>query len=110
MASVERAGALLREWNISTSRIFCTSVSQGRACSLRGTVVEANQEGFTIANSSDENLVIRFFQVRNFDVQIVRFFQVPKFKIGNTGKGSLVRALRLSLDDGGEITLHEESP
>ncbi len=97
MASLEEADALLRKWNINESQIFCTSVLLGRAASsLRGVIVQANSEGFTIANSLNEKLV-------------VRFFQVTEFKIENPGKGQpVVSTLRLSLEDGSEITFNEE--
>ena len=108
MASVEQAETLLREWNISAAQIFCTSVSLGRASSLRGVVVEADREGFTIADSSGENLAVRFFQVWKVQIDIVKFFRISKLKIENPVKGSVVSALRLALDDGGEITLIEE--
>jgi hypothetical protein len=64
IASLQEADALLRKWNISESQIVCTSVSRGAAFRLRGVVVEANQEGFAIANSSDANLIVKFFRVR----------------------------------------------
>jgi hypothetical protein len=97
IASLQEADALLRKWNISESQIVCTSVSRGVAFRLRGVVVEANQEGFAIANSSDANLIVKFFRVREFQIK-------------RAGEGhQAVSTLHLSLHDGVEITLNEES-